>query len=89
MRQRADALDAAWVREHHRVADVLARAADCMGGIMRVRVVNGPLTVQATAGTNVVLLGMNVLRHFRIEQQGRQMWLTPVDSGEVRANVAK
>jgi hypothetical protein len=27
---------------------------------MRVRVENGPLTVQATAGTNVVLVGMNL-----------------------------
>jgi len=33
-------------------------------------------------GSDNVLLGMNVLRHFRIEQQGRQMRLTPVPRGQ-------
>jgi aspartyl protease family protein len=49
----------------------------------------GGVPVAVLPGADVVLLGMNVLRHFRIEQQGRQMWLTPVDSGKVRANVGK
>jgi clan AA aspartic protease (TIGR02281 family) len=31
-------------------------------------------------GADSVLLGMNVLKHFRIEQQGGQMRLTPVQS---------
>lgn len=30
-------------------------------------------------GAETILLGMNVLRHFRIEQEGRTMRLTPVD----------
>jgi clan AA aspartic protease (TIGR02281 family) len=34
--------------------------------------------VAVLPGGDTVLLGMNVLRHFRIEQQGRQMRLTPV-----------
>ena len=33
--------------------------------------------VAVLPGGDTVLLGMNVLRHFRIEQQGRQMRLTP------------
>lgn len=36
--------------------------------------------VAVLPGGDTVLLGMNVLRHFRIEQQGRQMRLTPVVS---------
>ena len=35
--------------------------------------------VAVLPGADTVLLGMNVLRHFRIEQQGRQMRLTPVE----------
>ena len=38
----------------------------------------GASTVAVLPGGETVLLGMNVLRHFRIEQQGRQMRLTPV-----------
>lgn len=34
--------------------------------------------VAVLPGGDTVLLGMNVLRHFRIEQQGRQMSLTPL-----------
>jgi len=34
--------------------------------------------VAVLPGADSILLGMNVLRHFRIEQQGRQMRLTPV-----------
>jgi aspartyl protease family protein len=34
--------------------------------------------VAVLPGGDTVLLGMNVLRHFRIEQQGAQMRLTPV-----------
>ncbi len=34
--------------------------------------------VAVLPGGETVLLGMNVLKHFRIEQQGRQMRLTPV-----------
>jgi aspartyl protease family protein len=37
--------------------------------------------VAVLPGADTVLLGMNVLRHFRIEQQGRQMRLTPVVPG--------
>lgn len=33
--------------------------------------------VAVLPGADTILLGMNVLRHFRIEQQGRQMRLTP------------
>lgn len=36
------------------------------------------VAVAVLPGADNVLLGMNVLRHFRIEQQGRQMRLTPV-----------
>jgi phosphatidylserine/phosphatidylglycerophosphate/cardiolipin synthase-like enzyme len=53
---------------------------------MRVRVVNGPLTVQATAGTHVVLLGMNLdealgaqLMGFAVHRvdhtEGQEYWL--------------
>jgi clan AA aspartic protease (TIGR02281 family) len=34
--------------------------------------------VAVLPGGETVLLGMNVLKHFRIEQQGRQMRLTPI-----------
>ena len=44
-----------------------------VGGL---RVPDVPVAV--LPGGETVLLGMNVLRHFRIEQQGRQMRLTPV-----------
>ena len=44
-----------------------------VGGL---RLPNVPVAV--LPGGDTVLLGMNVLRHFRIEQQGRQMRLTPV-----------
>jgi clan AA aspartic protease (TIGR02281 family) len=37
--------------------------------------------VAVLPGADTVLLGMNVLRHFRIEQQGRQMRLSAVPSG--------
>ncbi|HZH07190.1 MAG TPA: retropepsin-like aspartic protease [Lautropia sp.] len=36
--------------------------------------------VAVLPGADNVLLGMNVLKHFRIEQQGRQMRLTPIHS---------
>lgn len=36
------------------------------------------VAVAVLPGSDTVLLGMNVLRHFRIEQQGRQMRLTPL-----------
>jgi predicted aspartyl protease len=40
--------------------------------------------VAVLPGDNTILLGMNVLRHFRIEQQGREMRLTPAVSGDGR-----
>lgn len=42
------------------------------------RLSNVPVAV--LPGAESVLLGMNVLRHFRIEQQGRQMRLTPIET---------
>ena len=40
--------------------------------------------VAVLPGGDTVLLGMNVLRHFRIEQQGGQMRLTPAPSARVQ-----
>ena len=50
-----------------------------IGGL---RLAGVPVAVLPGADTN--LLGMNVLRHFRIEQQGRKMHLTPAVAAEGR-----
>ncbi len=39
--------------------------------------------VAVLPGADTILLGMNVLRHFRIEQQGGRMTLTPAPGGRV------
>jgi clan AA aspartic protease (TIGR02281 family) len=53
--------------------EALAARVDVAG----LRLTDVPVAV--LPGADSVLLGMNVLRHFRIEQQGRQMRLSPVD----------
>ena len=57
------------------------RGCEAVAGEVEVAGLRLPdVRVAVLPGGDTVLLGMNVLRHFRIEQQGRQMRLTPVVS---------